>query len=156
MQEHLFSHFSLAGHDGFFNDVSITFIDKTDPSDPSRREDYWRQTLKQWFRSGLILKTVSDGCFCVSFLYGNVSFLHSSVSIFQDFHLSIMEFVLSVYIVASVVVSILSLLPLILLSLSLSYFIVIVVVSILPNLIIEVKPCPICTLNDLVPCSIGI
>ena len=82
MQEHLFSHFSLAGHDGFFNDVSITFIDKTDPSDPSRREDYWRQTLKQWFRSGLILKTVSDRCFCVSFLYGNVSFLHSSVSIF--------------------------------------------------------------------------
>ena len=27
---------------GFFNDVSITFIDKTDPSDPLRREDYWR------------------------------------------------------------------------------------------------------------------
>ena len=82
MQEHLFSHFSQAGHDGFFNDVSITFTDKTDPSDPSRREDYWRQTLKQWFRAGLILKTVSDGCFCVSFLYVNVSFLHSSVRIF--------------------------------------------------------------------------
>ena len=47
MQEHLFSHFSLAGHDGFFNNVSITFIDKTDPSDPLRREDYWKQTLKQ-------------------------------------------------------------------------------------------------------------
>ena len=119
MQEQLFSHFSLAGHDGFFNDVSITFIDKTDPSDPLRREDYWRQTLKQWFRSGLIMKTVSDGRFCVSFLHGNVSFLHSSVSIFLDFHLALIEFVLSVYIVASVVVSMLSLLPLILLSLSL-------------------------------------
>ena len=35
MQEHLFSHFSMAGHDGFLNDVSITFIDKTDPSDRS-------------------------------------------------------------------------------------------------------------------------
>ena len=46
MQEHLFSHFSLEGHDGFLNDVSITFIDKTDPSDPLQREDYRRQTLK--------------------------------------------------------------------------------------------------------------
>ena len=81
-QEHLSSHFSLADHDRFFNDVSITFIDKTDPTDPLRREDYWRQTLKQWFRSGLILKTVSNGCFCVSFLHGNVILLHSSVSVF--------------------------------------------------------------------------
>ena len=46
MQEHLFSHFSMAGHGGFLNEVSITFIDKTDPSDPLRRDDYWRQTLK--------------------------------------------------------------------------------------------------------------
>ena len=46
MQEHLSSHFSLKGHDGFLNDVSITFIDKTGPSDPLPREDYWRQTLK--------------------------------------------------------------------------------------------------------------
>ena len=37
MQEHLFNHFSMAGHDGFVNNVSITFIDKTDPSDPLRR-----------------------------------------------------------------------------------------------------------------------
>ena len=36
----------MAGHNGFLNDVSITFIDKTDPTDPLRREDYWRQTLK--------------------------------------------------------------------------------------------------------------
>ena len=40
MQEHLFNHFSMAGHDGFLNDVSISFIDKTDPSDTLRREDY--------------------------------------------------------------------------------------------------------------------
>ena len=46
MEEHLFSHFSMAGHDGFLNDVSITFIDKTDSCDPLWREDYWRQTLK--------------------------------------------------------------------------------------------------------------
>ena len=120
------------------------------------------------------------GNFVFTFLHGNVSFRHGSVSIFQDFYFAIMEFVLSVYIVPSAVVSILSLLPLILLSISLlfalvilllllslqshcfffclfyPYFNVIVVVSIFPNLIIEVEPCTICTLNDLVPCSIGI
>ena len=46
MQEHLFIHFPAEGHDGFLSDVSIAFIDKTDPSDPLQREDYWRQTLK--------------------------------------------------------------------------------------------------------------
>ena len=53
MQEHLFSHFSMVGHDGFLNDVSITFINKTDPSDPLRREDYWRQTPKTMVPYGL-------------------------------------------------------------------------------------------------------
>ena len=53
MQQHLFSHFSITGHDGVLNDDSITFIDKTDPSDPLRREDYWRQTLKTMVPYGL-------------------------------------------------------------------------------------------------------
>ena len=56
MQEHLFSHFSMADHDGFLSDASIKFIDKTDPSDPSdplRREHYWRQTLKTMVPYGL-------------------------------------------------------------------------------------------------------
>ena len=66
MQKHL--HFPIAGHEGFLNDVSIALIEKTDPSDPLRREDYWRQTLKkQWLCMELILKSVSDGCFCVYF-----------------------------------------------------------------------------------------
>ena len=43
----------MAGHDGFLNDVSVTFIDKTDPSYPLRREDYWRQTLKTMVPYGL-------------------------------------------------------------------------------------------------------
>ena len=46
MQEHLFRHFLSSGHNGFLNDASITFIDKTDPSDTLKREDYWRRTLK--------------------------------------------------------------------------------------------------------------
>ena len=46
----------MAGHDGFLNDVSITSIDKTDPSDPLRREDYWRQTLTTMVMYGLNIK----------------------------------------------------------------------------------------------------
>ena len=53
MQEHLFKHFSSPGHNGFLNDVLITFIDKTDPSDPLKREDYWRRTLKTMVLFGL-------------------------------------------------------------------------------------------------------
>ena len=53
MQEHLFSHFSMAGHDGFLNDASITFIDKTYPSDPLKREDHLRQRLKSVVSYGL-------------------------------------------------------------------------------------------------------
>ena len=96
----------------------------------------------------------------------------------RDFlYFGITGFVLSVYTVTSVVVPILSRLPLILLSLSLllalvilflllslyshyflfcPFFNVIVMVSILPILIIEVEPCTIYTLNDVVTCSIGI
>ena len=40
MQEHLFRHFSRPGHNGFLNDVSVTFIDKPDPSDPLKRENF--------------------------------------------------------------------------------------------------------------------
>ena len=37
MQEHLFRPFSSPGCNGFLNDVSVTFIDKTNPSDPLKR-----------------------------------------------------------------------------------------------------------------------
>ena len=40
-----FSHFSMAGHGGLFNNLSIIFI-KTDPFGTLRREDYWRQIPK--------------------------------------------------------------------------------------------------------------
>ena len=46
MNEYLISHFSMAGHDGFLKGVSITFIDKTDPSGSLRGEDSCTQTLK--------------------------------------------------------------------------------------------------------------
>ena len=60
----------MAGHDGFLNDVSMTFIDKTDPSNPLLREGYKR--LKHWFSADLILKTVSQGSFLFTLLHGNV------------------------------------------------------------------------------------
>ena len=53
MQELLFRHLSSPDHHGFLNDISITFIDKTDPSDPLKREDYRRRTLKTMALFGL-------------------------------------------------------------------------------------------------------
>ena len=41
MQEHLYRHFSSPDHMVFLDDVSVTLIDKTDGSDPKKREDCW-------------------------------------------------------------------------------------------------------------------
>ena len=46
IQEHLYRHFSIPGHTGFLNDVSITLIDKTNKSEPKSREDYCIKILK--------------------------------------------------------------------------------------------------------------
>ena len=45
MQQHLHEHFCSGNHNCFISDVSVTFLNKTDPSDPLKR-DYWRRTLK--------------------------------------------------------------------------------------------------------------
>ena len=52
-QQHLYDHFMLEDHTQFVNDVSIIFIDKTDPTDPLKREQYWRHTLKTLVPYGL-------------------------------------------------------------------------------------------------------
>ena len=46
MQQHLFNHFCSSGYYGFLEDISLFFIDKTDPSHPLKRENYWRSTPK--------------------------------------------------------------------------------------------------------------
>ena len=46
MQPLVFEHFSSNNHNGLLEDCSITRIDKTDGSDPTRREEYWRRILK--------------------------------------------------------------------------------------------------------------
>ena len=40
IQEYLHDHFLTENHLGLLNNVEITFIDKTDPSDPERREEF--------------------------------------------------------------------------------------------------------------------
>ena len=37
MQQHLFNYFCTSDHCGFLEDVSLTFIDKTDPFDPLKK-----------------------------------------------------------------------------------------------------------------------
>ena len=46
MQPKLFEHFHSEEHNGFLQDCSITLTDKTDGSNPTRREEYWRVVLK--------------------------------------------------------------------------------------------------------------
>ena len=56
MQEHLCEYFCDSEHSGLLNDVSITFIDKTDPTSPLQRENYWKHTLKTFAPYGLTIK----------------------------------------------------------------------------------------------------
>ena len=55
MQKYLYEHVTLLGHSGFLHDASVTLIDKTDPSCPTKREYYWIDTLKNKASMGLNL-----------------------------------------------------------------------------------------------------
>ena len=46
-------HFLSEGHNGLINDVKIVFIDKTDSSDLTRREEFWSIKLKTLVHYGL-------------------------------------------------------------------------------------------------------
>ena len=52
VQEHLFEHFCDSERSVFLNDVSITVIDKTDPTSPLQRENCWKRTLKTFTLNG--------------------------------------------------------------------------------------------------------
>ena len=45
-QKSLHEHFLSDSHQSFEEDVSISLIDKTDPSESHKREYYWMRTLK--------------------------------------------------------------------------------------------------------------
>ena len=53
MQPLIYQHFKGENHNGFLEDCNITFIDKTDASDPTRREQYWIRVLNTNTPSGL-------------------------------------------------------------------------------------------------------
>ena len=46
MQKLLYEYFNLRGDLVFLNDVSVKLIDKTDPKNPTKREDYGIHTPK--------------------------------------------------------------------------------------------------------------
>ena len=56
MQEHLYKHFCDSEHSGFLNDVSVTFIGKTYPTNPRQSEKYWMQTSKTFAPYSLNIK----------------------------------------------------------------------------------------------------
>ena len=56
MQERLCEHFNDSEHSSFLNDVSITVIDKTEPTNPLQNENYWKLTLKTFAPYGLNIK----------------------------------------------------------------------------------------------------
>ena len=83
MQENLFRHFSSPGHNGFLNDVSVTFIDKTDPSDHLKGEDFWRETLMARAPYGL---NIEDSVWVLPFDNIEVSTFYSTYILhFMDY-----------------------------------------------------------------------
>ena len=52
-QKSLHERFLSHSHQNFEEDASICLIDKTDPSDPHKREYYWMRTLKTIASFGL-------------------------------------------------------------------------------------------------------
>ena len=53
IQQYLYSHFESERHNGFLEDVSITLTDKTDGSDPTKRETFWMHILETLVPHGL-------------------------------------------------------------------------------------------------------
>ena len=70
MQRHLYEHYSGVGDCEFLEHLSITLIDKTNPSDPLRREDFWRRL------------------FCTMASYG----LNIDETMYDQFHLNFKKF----------------------------------------------------------------
>ena len=53
MQQYLFEHFNSDGHHCFLDKISITLIDKTNPSEALKRENCLMKILKTTASSGL-------------------------------------------------------------------------------------------------------
>ena len=53
MQKYVHDLFLSVGRNSLINDVEIVFNNKTDPSDPTRREEFWRNKIKTLAPYGL-------------------------------------------------------------------------------------------------------
>ena len=58
-QKFLQRHFLQHDHKGFLKDVKVRLIDKTQGSDPTKRECYWMRTLKTLYADGLNIESDS-------------------------------------------------------------------------------------------------
>ena len=56
-QKFLQSHFLQCDHQGFLKEVEIWLIDKTQASDPTKREFYWMRTLRTLYPDGLNIES---------------------------------------------------------------------------------------------------
>ena len=56
-QKFLQSHFLQRDHQGFLKDVEVRLIDKTQASDPTKREFYWMRTLRTLYPDGLNIES---------------------------------------------------------------------------------------------------
>ena len=63
MQKCFHYHFLSETHNGLINDVEIVFIDKTDPLDPTRREEFWRNKLRTLAPYGLNMEEQLAGVY---------------------------------------------------------------------------------------------
>ena len=56
-QKFLQSHFLQDDHKGFLENLEVRLIDKTEGSDPTKREFYWMRTLKPLYPDGLNIES---------------------------------------------------------------------------------------------------
>ena len=80
MQKYLHDHFLSEDHDGLLNNVYIILIDKTDPLDPERREEFWRTKL--WTLAPLGLNVVFKLQYSVDSLVSYLSMCNGTLNDF--------------------------------------------------------------------------
>ena len=56
-QKFLQSHFLQHNHQILLKDVEVQLIDKTQPSDPTKREFYWMRRLRNLYPDGLNIES---------------------------------------------------------------------------------------------------
>ena len=67
-----FAHFQTARHSGYINDTEIRYIDKTDPSNRTRRKNFWNFKTS---RSLMTLTHTISGYFCIFNFYESLKYL---------------------------------------------------------------------------------